>query len=148
MEADLEKFVDEDASLVYHCNVEGAPVLEEGEVEELVIDGEIVVCDVVVWRCCLPCPRVGADARLGGWVSGLVVEGVRTGWRMRKRSEKQPDGRQKTADGEKERRYLSPKRQSGSHLGAISESESVRGRRRRWILGDEGEMSARRVARR
>ena len=56
----------EDACLVYHCNVEGAPVLEEGEIEELVIDGEIVVCDVVVWRCCLPCPRVGADARLGG----------------------------------------------------------------------------------
>lgn len=42
--------MDVDASLVDHGNIERTPVLEEREIKELVVDCEVVVCCVVVWR--------------------------------------------------------------------------------------------------
>lgn len=43
--------MDKDASLVDHCEIERAPVLEEGEIEELVIDREVVVSGIVIGGC-------------------------------------------------------------------------------------------------
>lgn len=43
--------MDQDARLVDHGEIEGAPVLEEGEIEQLVIDREVVVGGVVVGGC-------------------------------------------------------------------------------------------------
>lgn len=40
---DLEELVYENASLVDHRDIQWAPVLEEGEVEKLVVDGEVVI---------------------------------------------------------------------------------------------------------
>lgn len=45
----LEKFMDVDACLVHHGDVEWTPVLEEGKIKELVVDGEVVMCSIVVW---------------------------------------------------------------------------------------------------
>lgn len=39
----LEQLVYENAGLIYHCEIEGAPVLEEREVNELALDLEVVV---------------------------------------------------------------------------------------------------------
>jgi hypothetical protein len=45
---DLEELVEENTGLVDHGKVEWTPVLEEGQVYELVVDGEVVVRRVVV----------------------------------------------------------------------------------------------------
>lgn len=44
----LKEFVNEDAGPVDHGQVEGAPILEEGEVGQLVVDREVVVQSIVV----------------------------------------------------------------------------------------------------
>ncbi len=50
----LQKLVNEYTSLVDHCDIEWAPVLEEREVEKLVINGEEVVRRHVVRSGRLP----------------------------------------------------------------------------------------------
>ena len=46
--AHLKEFVNEDAGPVDHGQVEGAPVLEKGEVGQLVVDREIVVQSIFI----------------------------------------------------------------------------------------------------
>lgn len=46
----LQKLVDVDACLVDHSNIEWPPILKEGEIKELVIDREVVIYGIVVWR--------------------------------------------------------------------------------------------------
>lgn len=43
--------MDQDTRLVDHSQVEGSPVLKKGQINELVINGKVVVCRAVVWRC-------------------------------------------------------------------------------------------------
>jgi hypothetical protein len=47
----LKQLVYEDASLIDHGNVERAPVLEEGQIEQLIVDGEVVIGCIFVWGC-------------------------------------------------------------------------------------------------
>ena len=47
----LQQLMDQDACLVNHCQVQRAPVLEEGHIEQLIIYREVVVLCVVVGSC-------------------------------------------------------------------------------------------------
>ena len=46
----LEEFMHKNACLVYHCDIQRAPILEEGEIEELVVDCEVIIGSVIVGR--------------------------------------------------------------------------------------------------
>ena len=43
-----EQFVDKDTSFVDHGKIERSPVLEERQVEQLVIDGEVPILRVIL----------------------------------------------------------------------------------------------------
>lgn len=48
LDAHLEEFMDKDTCFIYHRKVERAPILEEREVEELVVDREVVIRCLIV----------------------------------------------------------------------------------------------------
>lgn len=85
----LKEFVNQDASLVDHREVERTPILEKGEVEEVVVDDEVVVLGVIVG-----CRRLGGmgTANLGMviWRVRLAVEDFWSRRRVREGREVQP----------------------------------------------------------
>jgi hypothetical protein len=44
----FKELVDQNTRFVNHCKIERAPVLEEGEIKELIVDGEKVIGVIVV----------------------------------------------------------------------------------------------------
>jgi hypothetical protein len=62
------------ACLVYHCDIQRAPILEEGEIEELVVDCEVIIGSVIIGcrRGAAICSR--AYGWLVSWVRGNFVK--------------------------------------------------------------------------
>ncbi len=57
--ADLKQFVDQDAGLVDLAEIKWAPILKEGHVRKIVVDGEPVVrCSIVRYRSLAEIPRL------------------------------------------------------------------------------------------
>jgi len=69
--------VDVNARLVDHGNIEWSPILEEGEIKELVIDRKVVIYGIVIWRIRGATSGTCADLWLMAWLRGELVEDIR-----------------------------------------------------------------------
>ena len=72
------------ACFVYHCDIQRAPILEEGEIKELVVDCKVIIGSVII-GCCR---RAASCSRAYAWLVSLIggnfVQCLRVGWWMGK----------------------------------------------------------------
>ena len=81
------------ACFVYHCDIQRAPILEEGEIEELVVDCEVIIGSVIIGCRRGAASRSGAYAWLISLIQGNLVQCLRVRWWMGKGCKVKSDGR-------------------------------------------------------
>lgn len=128
MATHLQELMNQDTRLVHHRDVQWTPVLEEREIKQMLVDREVVVCSVVVRGCRWAASRTCADAWCVARFHGLLVQDLWARRGVGKGGEIQPvrayaEIEPWSAVPDCERRVnaanLSPKWQSGAHLGAM-----------------------------
>ena len=80
----LEEFMHQNARFVYHCDIQRAPILEEREIKELVVDCEVIIGSVIIGCCWGAASCSGAYVWLVSLIYGNFVQCLRIGWWMGK----------------------------------------------------------------
>lgn len=86
----LEQLMDKNTGFVYHSNIQGAPILKERQIRQMVVDREVIVCCIVVWGCRGATSGTCSDTWSISWLHGGLVKYLRIGWGMRKRGKVEP----------------------------------------------------------
>jgi hypothetical protein len=88
----LKQFMDKDTGFVHHSNIQWTPILEERHIKQVVVDREVIVCRIVVWRCRRTTSWACTDGWSITWLHRQLVKHLGVRRRMRKRGKVKPAG--------------------------------------------------------